>query len=109
MPSSLGTRVRQIGRYERIDQGNVTRNYSRDVGLLRRVSAVSLTFTTTQATAANGTFVGFAVDDIVVFAGTNLNNTFHTVTAIDVANQAYLTLDPPPVSEGPVTGTCRVQ
>lgn len=108
MAASIGTRTVASARHERIDQGGETRNYTRDLGMTKNVTA-SLTFTTDgKITGANGTFTGtFAVLDPVLIGGTNLNNDFAVVTALDAVNAAFIIIDPPPKAEGPITATVR--
>lgn len=109
MPVNLGTRVKQTLRYERIDQGSDTRSRNQDPGMTKRVVA-SITFVSAsgQAQAANGTFANtFAVNDPVLVQGANLNNGFFTVLALDTVNNSFLTLDPPPKDEGPISVTLR--
>ena len=70
----------------------------------------SITFVSAsgQTQAANGTFANtFAVNDPMLIEGANLNNGFFTVLALDTVNSSYLTLDPPPKDEGPITVTMR--
>lgn len=108
MAKSIGTRSNQTLKNERMDQGHMSRAYSRDVGMSKLVTA-SLTFATAGATAtgANGAFAAFAVQDQILTAGTNLNDGYATITGIDTANHAFVVLDPPPKNEGPVTATVR--
>lgn len=109
MAIEVGTRTMTGFRKERPEQGSLTRGYTRDKGMTKNVSA-SITFTASdgRATGANGTFTStFAVGDPVLIQNSNLNNGFHTVTALDGVNAAYLTLDPPPKNEGPITVTLR--
>ena len=111
MPASLGTRSKSGFKYERLAQGNDTRSYTRDLGMTKRVTA-SLTFASAGATltGANGTFTGtFAVNDPMwVENGAVLNQgAFFTITGLDAVNAAYLTLDPAPKDEGPLTITVR--
>jgi hypothetical protein len=107
MPINLGTRRQSNLRYERMPQGSMTKTYTRDVGMTKNVTA-SITFGGGNATGANGTFANtFAVDDPLLIEGANLNNGYFTVTALDGVNNAYLTLDPPPKAEGPITVTIR--
>lgn len=107
MPNRLGTRTQQSMRKERIDQGSNTRAMTSDLGMTKNVTA-SITFGGGTATGANGTFTGtFAVGDPVLIDGANLNNGYFTVTALDTVNAAFLTLDPPPKAEGPLTVTLR--
>ena len=107
--TATGTRTRQAVIHTRIDHGSETRSHTRDVGMSKNITA-STTFVsspTSQAQAANGTFANFAVNDVLLVEGVNLNNGFFTVVGIDSANHAYLVLDPPPKSEGPTTATVR--
>lgn len=106
MPRNLGTRQQQNFEQERIDQGHDSRFSQEDPGLSKYVSA-SVTFTSTQLTAANGTFTAFAVGDAILVGGTNKNNGRKIVTAIDGTNQSFLTVDPPPVVESAVTAIVR--
>lgn len=108
MAPRLGTRTKQSFRKEHFDQGSSTRFLTRDVGMTKLVTA-SLTFNagTSQVSGANGTFANFAVGDDLVIEGTNLNNGFYTTIAIDGVNHAFLQLDPPPKSEGPLSATVR--
>jgi hypothetical protein len=108
MTIQVGTRQRASAVHTRIDQGHQTRGFSRDVGMSKNISA-SITFTTSpaEASAANGTFAAFAVQDVVLIEGCNINNGYFTVTGIDTVNSAYLVLDPPPAAEGPITATVR--
>lgn len=107
MPNRLGTRTQQSMRKERIDQGSDTRALTRDAGMTKNVTA-SITFGSGNATGANGTFAStFAVGDPVLIDGALLNNGYFTVTALDGVNNAFLTLDPAPKAEGPLTVTLR--
>jgi hypothetical protein len=104
-----GTRTRQIPVNTRMPSGSETRTHTKDLGMTKNVTA-SITFvnsTTKQAQAANGTFAAFAVNDVVLVEGVNLNNGFFTVTGLDATNQSYLVLDPSPKNEGPITATIR--
>ncbi|MGH7090309.1 MAG: hypothetical protein ACREFQ_15540 [Stellaceae bacterium] len=75
--------------------------------MTKRVAA-SITFGGGNATSANGTFANtFALNDPVLVEGANLNNGFFTVTGLDILNSSYLTLNPPPKAEGPITVTLR--
>jgi hypothetical protein len=104
----MGTRTKQSLHYERLDQGAQTRTLTRDLGMTKLVTA-SITFGSNRATGANGTFpaTGFAVNDPVLVEGANLNNGYFTVTGLDGTNHAYLVLDPPPKTEGPLTVAIR--
>lgn len=108
MPS-FGTRSRQSFAKERVDQGEQTRTDTRDSGLSKNVSGIAITFNagTAKATAANGTFANFVAGDEILIGATNLNNGYKRVTAIDGVNQSFLTLDPPPATEGPLNATIR--
>lgn len=107
-----GTRITQTARRERLPQGQETRTITRDVGLATNVTA-SCTFVngaTKQIQAANGTFAAFnalALPFAIEVQGVNLNNGFFEVIAIDSVNQSFLTLDPGPKNEGPLTATVR--
>jgi hypothetical protein len=114
MPPSFGTRRQSNIRHSHPPGTKVTRSYTRDVGMTKLVTA-SITFSSasSQLQAANGTFGAggstFAVGDpIEVLGGAVLNNgaTFQ-ITAVDTVNGAFLTVDPAPVNEGPITATVR--
>ena len=105
----VGTRTRQVPVNTRMPSGSETRSHTRDKGMSKNVTG-SFTYvnsTTKQVQGPNGTFTAFVVNDVVLVEGSNLNNGFFTVTAIDGTNQAYLTLDPSPKNEGPITSTVR--
>lgn len=107
MMLALGSRSMQLMRKERITQGSETRTHSLDIGMSKRVVA-SVTFAGSTVTGANGTFTNtFAVGDPLLVEGVNLNNGFFTVIGLDAVNAAFLTLDPPPKAEGPITATLR--
>lgn len=112
MPGALGTRTRQNFEKERIDQGEETRSFTRDVGMTKNVT-VSLTFTSGppgQITGANGTFANtFAVGDPIVVRSANINNGHFIVTALDGVNNAFLQVDPPPQPEGPLVVNVRTE
>lgn len=106
---TVGTRTRQNVLHNTPPGRTMTRGFTRDLGATKLVTA-SITFvnsTTKQAQAANGTFTAFAVGDVVLIEGTNLNNGYQDVTAIDGTNHAYLTLSPGPNNEGPITCLIR--
>jgi hypothetical protein len=108
MPDSVGTRSQQTMHKGRIDQGSETMGHSRDVGMSKRVVAsIAFVASSGNMTAANGTFSAFAVQDQILVEGTNLNNGYKTITAIDATNQAFLTLDPPPKDESSISCTVR--
>lgn len=108
MPDSVGTRTQTDFRKSRIDQGAETRSHTRDVGMSKNVTA-SITFTasTGKLTAANGTFAAFGIGDQILVGLTNQNNGFKSVTAIDVTNQSFLTVDPPCKDESAIS--CNVR
>ena len=104
-----GTRTKQNVAYQHPPETSVTSSLTRDVGMSKNVTA-AITFVnsaTKQLQGANGTFNAFAVDDLILVEGTNQNNGIFTVTAIDGANHAFLTVDNPPKNEGPVNATVR--
>lgn len=104
-----GTRTRQIGVTSRMPGGSDTRTHTKDLGMMKFVTA-AMTFVaspTGQIQAANGTFAPFALDDVLLIEGANLNNGLFVVLALDTVNHAFLTLDPPPKAEGPITLTVR--
>lgn len=104
----VGTRTRANELHIAPPSGHMTRGITRDLGLSKLATA-SLTYAagSGEVTAVNGTFSAFAIGDLVLSEGTNLNNGFFTVTAIDTLNGAYLVLSPAPTTEGPVTATIR--
>lgn len=106
--NEIGTRNRFTSFDTRAPGGSQTRSLSGDLGMSKLATA-SMTFSasTGKVTAANTTFANFAVNDLVLFENTNLNNGYFTVTAIDGTNGAFLTLAPPPKSEGPLSTTVR--
>lgn len=109
MPRNLGTRTQANQTNNRLERESETRTHTRDKGMSKRVVA-SITFTggNGRASAANGTFVNtFALGDPVLIGGTNLNNGFFEIVGLDAGNNAFLTLDPPPKDEGPVT--CEIR
>ena len=111
MPRSEGTRTKQNFEYERVDQGRETRSHTCDLGMTKNVTA-SITFVsggTNQLQAANGTFVNFAVGDVILVEGTSLNNGYKSVVGIDGTNHSFLTVDPGCPNEGPVTATVRTR
>ena len=104
-----GTRTRQNQMTIAPPGEAMTRGYTRDVGMSKNITA-SCTFvnsTTKQVQAANGTFAAFAVNDVILVEGVNLNNGFFTVTGLDTTNQSYLVLSPSPKNEGPLSATIR--
>lgn len=108
MTLRLGTRTLGTFRKEHPPGPSFDRTLTRDVGMTKNVTA-SITFTagTSKLTAANGTFTGFVAGDPILVEKTNLNNGEFIVTAIDGANQSFLTVDPPPKTEGPLSATVR--
>lgn len=105
MPS-VGTRTRANQLHIEPAATSMTRSYTRDVGMSKLATA-SMTFGSGKVSAANGTFASFVAGDLVLAEGVSLNNGYFTVTAIDGTNQSFLTLSPPPKSEGPLTATVR--
>lgn len=101
-----GTRTRNNQLTIAAQQGSITRSLSTDPGMSKRVVA-SLTFGSGQVSGANGTFTAFKGGEVIEVTGVNLNNAFFDVTGIDVANQAFLTLSPPPKTEGPIATILR--
>lgn len=111
MPAGIGTRTIATNRHLRPPGGSFRRTYSADIGMTKLVTA-SLTFGGGNVTGANNTFPAsgqgaFAVNDPVLVLGANSNSGFFTVLALDGTNHAFLTLDPPPKAEGPITVTVR--
>ena len=108
MTVRLGTRALQGQRREHPQGGQMTRSLSGDVSMSKNVTA-SITFSASlaQLQAANGTFANFVSGDPVFVENTNLNNGEFIITAIDAVNQSYLTVDPPPKNEGPLSATVR--
>ena len=106
--TEFGTRTPSNLKAIRSPVGTETRTHTRDIGMSKRAS-FSATFVAAskQIQGANGTFTAFKVEDILLIEGTNLNNGWFEVTGIDVSNQAYLVLDPPPKNEGPLTTLVR--
>ena len=107
MPVAHGTRQPYGLRKERIDQGHQTRSHTRDVGMSKNVTA-SITFVgggTNQLQAAGGTFAAFAAGDEILVENTNLNNGYFKVISTDASTQ--LTVDPPPMAEGPISAVVR--
>lgn len=102
----VGTRTRANTLSIAPPQGTTENGTTRDVGMSKRAAA-SMTFGSGEVSAANGTFAAFVVGDLVFANGTNENDGFFTVTAVDGANHAFLTLEPAPKAEGPVTAVMR--
>jgi len=102
----IGTRTIQQNFNSHPPEGDLDRGMQQDPGMNKRV-VVSTTFTASnnRATAAASTFTNFAVGDVVVIEGTNLNNSIQTVIATDAST--YLQLDQGVANEGPVTATIR--
>lgn len=103
-----GTRQLTTQRQERAQSGELTRSYTRDVGLNKNVTA-AITFAAgaAQLQAANGTFAAFKAGDPIFVEGVLINNGEFKVTGIDGVNSAYLVVDPPPANEGPLAATVR--
>jgi len=104
-----GTRTPVDFRSNHPPGGSFTESYTRDKGMSKLVST-SCTFSaspTSRITAANGTFTAFAVEDLIAVQGTNLNNGTYSITGIDATNHAYVTVDWPSKTEGPITAQIR--
>jgi hypothetical protein len=88
---------------------SVTQSLTRDKGMSKNITA-ACTFVngaTKQVQGANGLFAAFVVGDEVLIQGTSLNDGVFRVMAIDGVNQAFLTLNPSPKNESPLTATIR--
>jgi hypothetical protein len=108
MPYRIGTRTKVNQQHGHIQQGSMTKFYTRDVGLTTNVTA-SITFTANTMTGANGTFLNtlWPVNAPIFVEGVNLNNGYFTITGLDNTNSAFLTVDPSPKAEGPISATVR--
>ncbi|HEV2187509.1 MAG TPA: hypothetical protein VGR70_09890 [Stellaceae bacterium] len=109
MPANFGTRTRQNFAKERVQQGSMTKTYTRDLGMTKNVTA-SLTFAVAGTiTGANGTFNAppWTIGDDILVEGVNLNDGYFRIIGIDAVNGAFLTVDPPPKNEGPLNATVR--
>lgn len=108
MATELGTRRKSTGQQTHGSSRSLNTLPTRDPGAAKLATA-ALTFSagTGKVSAANGTFSAFVAGDPVLFGGTNLNGGEFLITASDAVNGAWLSLDPPPKSEGPVTATAR--
>ena len=102
----VGTRTRQNVCFTLEPNRVMTKSFTRDVGMSKNVTA-SMTFGSGEVLAANGTFTAFALNDVLLVEGTNQNNGYFLVTGLDATNHAFLTLQPPPKSEGPLSTTIR--
>lgn len=104
----LGTRLAPSSSQQTIlpTRGSVTRSYSADPGMKKRVTA-SVTFVAgaNQLQAAAATFANFAAGDTVEVEAANLNNGVFLVTATDASTQ--LTVAGGVKNEGPITVTIR--
>ena len=108
MADELGTRIRATQPCERIDQGSYTRLFTRDLGMQKLVTD---NFTFAPAGTITGTvseFLVFAVWDPIEVYGTNQNDGFFTIIAID-GSGTFITVDPPPKAEGPVSCSIRTR
>ena len=105
MTKHLGTRG-QTRSSDRIESRNMTKGYTRDLGLSTNITA-SLTFSaaTGKVTAAASTFAAFKTQVSILVEGTQYNNGYFVITATD--SSTSLTLSPAPTNEGPVTATLR--
>jgi hypothetical protein len=111
MPHFTGTRTSSRQPNNTPATRGLTRDFTEaNKGGLNQLTA-SLTFTsgTAQISGANGTFSSFgAVGDRVQVEGTSMvNDGGFLVTAIDATNHAFLTVAPPPKSQGPLSATLR--
>jgi hypothetical protein len=108
MPDSLGTRIKATMQQIELDQGAPNGSYTRDQGMTKLIiDNFTFNAATHQITGTiAGEFSVFAVDDPLMVQFTNLNNGFYNIDAVDPAGN-YLTLDPPPKNEGPITATIR--
>lgn len=107
MTVRLGTRTQANSRYGHPEGGSAEQGLTRDIGMSKRVTA-SITFGSGKLTGANGTFTStFAVGDPILVQGSNTNDGYFTVTALDGVNAAFLTVDPAPKAEGPLSVTVR--
>ena len=91
--------------------GSINYTHNADRGLSKTATA-SMTFVnsaTNQVQAANGTFPNFAVGDEIEVIGAVLNSGYFVVTAIDGANQSFLTLLGGVKNEGPISATVRTR
>ena len=79
-----------------------------DKGSTNQLTA-SLTFTaaTARIAGANGTFANFAVGDRFEVENTVTNDGGFQVTGLDGANQAYVTVAPPPNDQGSISTFIR--
>lgn len=104
----IGTRASQGQFNSHPPEAAIDRGMQQDPGMSKRV-ADNLTFAaaTNRISGANGDFANFAVDDVIVIEGTNLNNGIQTVIGIDGVNQAYVTVDQGVKNEGPVAAVVR--
>lgn len=107
MTDELGTRIRATQPNNRIDQGSETRLYTRDLGMSKFVLDL-LTFDPVQKKISGipGEWSVFAVWDPIECYGTQFNNGYFTITYVDPTG-AYVLVDPPPNSEGPVLCVVR--
>lgn len=104
----LGTRTLQTQRLEHPNSRSFAQTLTRDVGMSKNISAlITFSASSSQLQAANGTFANFAAGDPILAEGVNLNNGEFIITGIDTTNHAFLTVDPAPKNEGPLTARVR--
>lgn len=104
----MGTRSRQGFRKEHPFGTSITRGFTRDKGMSKRViSNATFTAGNGRITGANGDFSAFIAGDPVLIEGVNLNNGEFEITGIDGVNGAFLVLDPAPKNEGPLSVEVR--
>lgn len=103
-----GTRTRQNVLNTHPPSGALDRGMQQDKGMTKRVATtLTMTASSKRIAGSNGDFTNFAVNDVIVVEGTNLNNGTYTVTGLDAANQAYLTVDQGVHDESSVAGIVR--
>lgn len=107
MADELGTRIKASLSNNRSDSSDITRSFTRDLGMSKLVTD-SMTFAsaTARITGIAGDFSNFATFDPIFVAGANLNNGQFVITAI-AGDGSYIVVDPPPKDEGPISVTIR--
>lgn len=109
MPAFSGTRSSSRQPNGTPATRGLTRDFSeRDPGSTNQLTA-SLTFTaaTARIAGANGTFANFAVGERFQVENTVTNDGGFQVTGIDGANQAFVTVAPPPKDQGAISAFLR--
>ena len=71
------------------------------------IDLIGSVFVHTYTSGGSAFQSSWRVNDPVLVEGANLNNGFFTITALDPTNAAFLTLDPPPKNEGPISVLMR--